>query len=414
MRKDSSELHGSGNRGCLGVALVFLAVGLLFGSFFAVRAWRDVRTFTVWRPATCTVLDKTISSTSRSGKSGPSYRPDITFRYEVDGKELRCTGWDSWALFGDYGGGSLKYFERVLDRYEVGRAYPCWFDPGEPSRAVLVRHVRGLYVLAVLPLVFVSLGALGVWTSLAAPRSRGGAELDEARRASRAGRDRSSPAGLLSEQFLPVRLRPDSTPGGESCGALFVAVALLFVGGIAGYAAWADFQDETWHVLPILFVVVFGGLGLLFLWIAAVAALAMHVSETIVEVERSTIAPGESVRMLLLQAGPVRLRRLTVRLTCREEVPQQQGSPQVTVVHDEVVTEVGRTSIGPDVPFEHPAELRIPPDAKPSSGGAPAVRWRLEVRGVPLVWPRFTLTFPIMVESAARGAERQEPKRKAE
>jgi len=409
MRNALRRKSASGNFGCVGMAAAFLLVGLLTGGLFAVRAWRDVRTFTVWRPATCTILDKTISSTGGSGRSKPSYRPDITFRYEVGAKEYRCTGWDSWALAGDYGGGSSRYYERVLDRYEVGRAYPCWYDPSEPNRAVLVRHVRGLYILAVLPIAFTVLGAVGVWATLASPRRRGGGAADDAHRASRAGHDRGSPDALLARQRLAIRLRPESTPGGESCGALFVAAALLFVGGIAGYAAWADLQDETWHVLPILFVVVFGGLGLVFLWIAAVAALSMRVPETIVEVERSTIAPGESTRMLVLQPGPVRLRRLLVRLTCREEVPQQEGSPQVTVVHDEVVTEVGRTSVGPDVPLEHPAELRIPTDAKPSSGGTPAVRWRVEVWGVPLVWPRFTLTFPIMVEQVTLGAESHEP-----
>ena len=395
--------------GCLGISLAFLAAGVGFGSLFAVRAWRDVRTFTVWRPTTCTIVAKEIGSTGGSGKSRPSYRPDITFRYEVSGKVYRCTGWDSWALFGDYGGGSEKYYERVLDRYEIDRAYPCWVDPGDPSHAVLVRRVRPLYILAVMPLALTALGALGLWSLLAGPTRPRGTDGDaEARRLSGAGHDRVSSRATWNQQRLAVRLRAESKPGDQSCGALLASVAMLFVGGIAGYAAWSDFQDGEWHFIPLLFIVVFGGLGLLFLWIAAASGLASHVPETIVEVERSTIAPGGEVAMLVLQPGPLRLRSLRVRLTCREETPEKGGSPRVAVLHDVVVADIGAAVVGKETPLEHSARLRIPADAKPSAGGPPTVKWRLEVWGVPLVWPRFMLEFPIMVENEARRTEREE------
>ncbi len=401
MRDRSGKRARTRNRGCLGVSSAFLLAGLLFGSFFAARAWRDVRIFTTWRPATCTIVDKSLASRGGTGRSKPSYRPDITFTYEVGGRGYRCTGWDSWALAGDYGGGSAAYYERVLDRYEVGRSVPCWYDPADPTRAVLVRRIRPLYVLAVMPLALAALGAFGLWASLAAP-ARGGSA---ARERSRAGHAPSAP---WDEPRLAVRLRPDSKPGDQSCGALLISVALLFVGGLAGYAAWSDWQDGEWHVIPLLFVAVFGGLGLLFLWIATASALASKVPETIVEVERSTIAPGGAVKLVVRQPGPLRLRRLRVKVTAEEETPRREGSPDVTPLYQAVVTEVGSTAIGREVPLEREAELRIPEDAKPSAGGPPTVRWRVEVWGVPRVWPRFLLKFPIMVAREAARPERDE------
>ncbi len=389
-----------GGRGCLGMSLAFLAVGLAFGSLFAARAWRDVRVFTAWRPATCTILDKTISSSRGSSRSGPSYRPDVTFRYEVAGTEHRCTGWDSWALAGDYGGGSYKFYERVLDRYEVGRSYPCWYDPTDPSRAVLARRVRPLYVLAVLPLGLVALGVVGLWGTLASPSRRTGGAAGGVGARSAGGRARP---GL--ERRLAVRLAADSKPGGASCAALVVAAVLLFVGVIAGYAGWSDYQDGEWHVLPFVFVVVFGGLGLAFLWVAAASALASRVPETVVEVERSAVAPGATVRALVRQPGPLRLRRLRVKLTCEERSPDREGSPRVAPLHDEVVAEAGATAIREGAPLELPVELRIPDGARPSRGGKAPVRWRLEVGGVPLVWPRYLLKFPIMVEPPGKAPE---------
>ena len=391
--------------GCLVTALAFFAVGALFGSFFAVHAWRDVRVFTVWRPTSCTIVAKELGSSGGSGSSRPSYRPQIAFRYEVRGKEYTCSGWDSWALSGGYGGGSAKYYERVLDRYEIGSTYPCWYDPADPSKAVLVRRLRALYVLAVLPLAFTFLGAVGIFATLAKPnRRRGNAAKAEARARSQAGhqRDTQAASGI---HHLAVRLDPDTKPGTQSCGALFVSMALLFVGAIAGYSAWSEWQDGNVSLFLLMFTAVFGGLGLLFLWIAAASGLASEIPETVAEIERRSIAPGEDVDVMILQPGPLRLRSLRVRLVCKEETPAERGSPDVTVLRDELVSEVGPTTIGRQVPLEYHFRLRIPPDARASRGDPPPrVRWRLEVWCVPKVWPRFMLAFPIMVEGTKAGA----------
>jgi hypothetical protein len=161
------------------MAALFLLVGLGGLTLAGVRAWRDVRVFTVWQPTTCTVLDATIGS-SRGTRGKPAYRPEITYRYEAGGREYRCTGWDAWAVWGDYGGGSHTYYERVLDRFPVGGSFPCWFDPAEPAHAVLVRRIRPLYVLTVLPLLFTVLGAVGLFAAVAKPsRPDAGAEPTE-------------------------------------------------------------------------------------------------------------------------------------------------------------------------------------------------------------------------------------------
>lgn len=386
----------SSTRGCLAASLLSLLVGAGFLGLFATRAWRDVRIFTVWERTTCTIVSTDIAS-SRPSKGRSSYRPEITFRYRVGRDAYQCTGWDSWALAGDYGGGSYADYQRVLDRYEIGDSYPCWYDPADPSRAVLVRRVRPLYVLAVLPLALVVLGALGIWGTIP-PRSRrvpAAAAPDVPDQASKP---------LWDYQRLPVRLEPDSEPAGQSCGAALLAAALLFVGAIASYAAWSEWQDGKAPIFVGLFVVVFGGLGLLFLYIAAAAALASRVPRTILEVERREIAPGESARAVVVQPGPARLRSVAVKMVCEELTPAKSGSPDVNVLHDEEIAWFGPLAAGRGAPFEATFDVRIPPGAPPSSGNtAPAVRWRLQLWGVPLVWPRFMLSFPIQVSGGRAG-----------
>jgi hypothetical protein len=42
---------------------------------------------------------------------------------------------------------------RVALGFDVGRSYPCWFDPGRPERVVLRRGPSGVALLALVPVV---------------------------------------------------------------------------------------------------------------------------------------------------------------------------------------------------------------------------------------------------------------------
>ena len=66
----------------------------------------------------------------------------------------------------------------MLDRFEVGEEYPCWYDPIDPHRAVLVRGYSGwLYLSLLIPLSFIVIGGgrliytLVHWNSSAERRS---------------------------------------------------------------------------------------------------------------------------------------------------------------------------------------------------------------------------------------------------
>jgi hypothetical protein len=49
----------------------------------------------------------------------------------------------------------------VLDRFSVGHAYSCWYDPDEPGEAVLVRGYQSLWWL-LFPWPFILIGGLGL------------------------------------------------------------------------------------------------------------------------------------------------------------------------------------------------------------------------------------------------------------
>src|SRR5262249_20136492 len=53
--------------------------------------------------------------------------------------------------------------QEILARFQVGQQYPCWYDPANHDKAVLVRGFNWLAVMfGLLPLVFIAIGAGGL------------------------------------------------------------------------------------------------------------------------------------------------------------------------------------------------------------------------------------------------------------
>jgi hypothetical protein len=53
--------------------------------------------------------------------------------------------------------------QAIVDSFQVGATYPCWYDPDRPDRAVLVRgQMWGAYVFLILPLGFLAVGGIGM------------------------------------------------------------------------------------------------------------------------------------------------------------------------------------------------------------------------------------------------------------
>ncbi|MFO7713634.1 DUF3592 domain-containing protein [Desulfosarcina sp.] len=399
--EEKKSSHLSTRFGCVLLSLLFLASGVGFMALFAVRAWQDIRVFTVWQPTQCTVISLGIGAQQsiriraggpRTTGSSESFRPQVTFRYVVDGIEHECTGWDSWALAGDFGGGSRKFYLRVLDRYEIGQTYPCWYDPAEPSQAVLVRRVQPLYLLAFFPMALMVLGGVG----LAITFSRAKPALPpDASSASTVWQD---PPGY--SQRLAVRLDP-VTPSTQAGCILTLAALMLAVSAFSGFAAYNSWIDGEVPVITGLSMVAFGLVGMILLWVS-VGALAVRVPLPILEADQPTVAAGTRLRMRLVQPGPVRLRTIRVTFVGEIVAPAKSGAPHLKTMFEGVVIDTGPLVARHTMPFARYMDLAPPADATPSSSAedAPEVRWRVHVTIFPFGWPRLTYLFPIIVTSS--------------
>jgi len=152
--------------GGLLAGLFFLAAGWGLLSLTLVPEWRANHLYAEGR---CVLLAKRLAEHPRDVGS---YRAEFLIRYTVAGRELQ--GWTSDAAR-DHTGFRWTS-EHLLGRFTVGEAYPCWYDPADVTRVVLVRGYSWWTCGLLLALVVLSLLAgRAVFGRLRAARCAAGA-----------------------------------------------------------------------------------------------------------------------------------------------------------------------------------------------------------------------------------------------
>ena len=114
--------------------LLGLAGLMLVLSGYVVPEWRANHEFV---ETTCRVLAKQIGE--KDFGEGPLYRPEVKIQYEVGGVEYRDWHYDVQRAYSS----SREDAQANLDQFELyatgHKTYSCWYDPANPSVAVLVR-----------------------------------------------------------------------------------------------------------------------------------------------------------------------------------------------------------------------------------------------------------------------------------
>ncbi len=215
--------------GCVGLLL------LLWG--FIVPDWRTNNRYVA---TSCEVLDKRLDSElfdvpgAQGKRQKESYRPAIKIRYEVRGRKFEVWAYDSLRIYTD----NQASQQAIVDSFQVGMAYPCWYDPDRPDQVVLVRgHVRGAYIFLILPIGLLTIGATGLliaWKVSSMPPRQAVLGFSIAPPTSQGSMPGLQYLPSRSEPFDPsslgdpLALKTDWTPvkGG---GALFVTRRLLEV-----------------------------------------------------------------------------------------------------------------------------------------------------------------------------------------
>ena len=388
--------------------------GLLVLSFkVVVPQWQANTEFVSHR---CRVLDKRLGE--KESDDGTLYRPEIQIEYWINDERFVTWTYDIW-IFDETGGYSVGRDDkqRIIEGYEEGRLYQCWYDPEEPGRVVLVRSTRWwLGLLFILPIAFVLIGSarliyilflVGKSAEHRSAFTQKAANLAPFEDPNKALADYPAiPGGLtLTESpgtTLAFRLPLSSTPSWlmavMTTGSLVWngIVAWLLVVAVRGHLR----GEHDWPLT--LFALAFAVAGGVLLYYAIRHAMVTTgIGPTLLEISHQPLRPGGKYELFVSQTGRLRFRRFKVDLVCEEEATFRHGTDtrkETYCVSEQTVFKQEEFEVTHGGPFEVTSSLLLPENVMHSFKSAHnEVNWRFIVRGKVEGWPDLERSFPVLV-----------------
>jgi hypothetical protein len=349
-----------------------------------------------------------------------TFWPDVLIQYTVDGT-VRTT----WTY--DVARTASPDEARVKDALDVflpAQSYNCWYDPADPSVAVLVRGYTwsSIWLLA-LPASFVAVGGAGLaYTLIPTGKST-------ERRA--VLREASVPERLLQPAIEKNRYPtiPDVRPFVDSPGTTLAyrlpvesaeawslaALSLLTIVTNLSAAAlvWISLGNSSsptsdWLFGGVAAACALAGLAALYRW---ARRLSVHsaVGPTTIEISAQPLIPGESYDLFVSQGGRLSIRSYRVELICEEVATYHQGTDSRTeskVILTRSVLSATDVETRPDAPLDLRAKLTIPAQAMHSFATPHNhVNWRLCVSAEFERWQSLQRSFPVIVYPPASPGE---------
>lgn len=161
-----------------------------------------------------------------------------------------------------------------------------------------------------------------------------------------------------------------------------------------------------WHGRPrwilTLLLIPFAFIGYwAFKYFLALLRKTAGVGPTIVEISEHPLYPGETYHLFVQQMGRMKLKRLTVQLSCEEETFYRQGTDVRVEKHEAFVKVLQKerdVTVDPRRQWEQQLEFQMPADVMHSFVGTHnAIRWKILVTGASRPWPSFCRSFPVVV-----------------
>ena len=419
-RRTGSRTVGSvGEAAFFAVLFVVGCAGIVAGILWLViPEWRLNHGFI---ENTCTILQKDIGE--NEGENGPVFWPEIKIEYQVREDTYRLVTYDIHHRYSS----NREEAQTILDRFVKGQKYPCWYDPADPSIAVLVRGYQWwIWLVFLVPVSFIAIGAGGlIYTILHWGKS---AEFRAAMARRAQGRKLFEPAGTTEPRLPNVPDCSDvtSSPGTRlayrlpltrsPAWALFglLAACLLWNGIVSFFVVAAVQHHLAGHPdwLLTLFVVPFLAIGIaLLVCFVRQLLVTTGIGPTLVEVSDHPLIPGGQYRLFVSQSGRLKMNSLELFLICEEEATYRQGTntrTETREVHRQSMFRRDAFEIHPGEPFEVECALDLPAGAMHSfKANHNEIHWKVALQGDIANWPDFERSFPVIVHPAAVGPRRE-------
>jgi hypothetical protein len=361
-------------KGCLTLFfLLFFLVGAGVSYFVLWRPLSNLLASQSWTETECDVLSSQLATSSNS--DGSTYRVDIRYTWNWNG--ILHEGNRHDFMIGSTSGRRGK--QEVVDRYPPGARVLCWVDPRDPDAAVLSRDFSLVYLVGLVPLLFLAVGAGGLfWTLRPEP--------DKIRRAVSAGTG-------------PVELRPAATPLKTFFGLTAVT---LFWNGIVSVFVWQLIEGmREGHADGCLtvFLIPFVLIGLLMIFGVARQLLVLFNPRAHLTLTPGALTPGQPAFLQWrLGSGGRGVSRIRVTLLGKEET-QHQSSNNTRTDRETFFTLPVVDSTQPyEISEGGSASFTLPAEAKPSfESGPDRTVWTLKVECELPRWPDTEEEYEVVV-----------------
>jgi len=299
-----------------------------------------------------------------SDSDSASYKPVVTYTYEVGGRPYTCkrvTPLDE--------GGGRAWAHRIVNSYKAGQTCEAYYDPGNPANAFLLRQIRFSPYMAVLfPMLFLAVaGGIVFGTNVM--------------------RGRSVPAPRArSDRWLEVQ--PVASIGRRIRTWTYLALGWYGLGALA-LGHYFHYAARPYETMSIVVAGLYGALGLAFA-IPAVyfRLLGRNVDDARVLISDALIRCGGEITVRVQQTvlTQLHIEELKLGLICEmlTKTKNSEGTSYGTVTcrqtwatlietrstrRREVLSGMCKLSLSEDVNPSSPSDFR----------GYPFYRWFLRV-----------------------------------
>ena len=135
---------------------IFILMGGGLFYLMSVRVFLDMASARQWIPIPCVIESSRVQS--HNGEHGTTYRVDIRYAYQANGREYRSNRHDFMAGSSSGNDGKLA----ITRTFPPGLHTLCYVNPQDPADAVLNRGFTTDMLYGLIPLIFLAVGLIGL------------------------------------------------------------------------------------------------------------------------------------------------------------------------------------------------------------------------------------------------------------
>lgn len=386
--------------GCTGIAAVLFGLPFfLLGCFFFYMIW--IQPALLWRASKSwpSVQAKVVESRVEvhSGSDGSTYSPEITYKYAVNGREYEN---DQYGLseFSTSG----NWARNIVREHPVNSHVTIWYNPSDPGESMLNREMGWLWLIGLLPLLFVAVGVFFIFflsrsefvakkiSAAETGRMKGLSPLTASVASSfKRVNDKSSyefQDDVVDREFdKPLKLQPESSRIGMFIGA---SVFALIWNGISWFMFFQLMKDGFGDWFGTIFLVPFLLIGFAVICFCFYAFLSLFNPKVEIAMSNGLVPCGGEVDLAWEVKGNVnRFRNFIINVEGEEISTYRRGTSTYTDKETFKTIPVVETISSDEMQFGS-SVISIPEATIHSMDlGDNKIKWTVNVRGDIPWWP---------------------------